>query len=191
MQSINASVIMGLKTIVFHPGYYSELTPNEAMNNCVRTINKINEQARLKGYKDYILGAETVGKKSQFGSLLEVIELCKEIKNLRPVVDFAHVHAREGGILRTEDDFAKVFELIEKELGKAYLKGLHCHFAEIEYTGNGEVRHLNIGTNWQPDFRKLAKVIKDNDYSLRIICESPLLDLDAVKMKTILEREYK
>jgi deoxyribonuclease-4 len=64
---------------------------------------------------------------------------------------------------------------------------LHCHFSGIQYTDKGERKHLPITGN-KPNFRWLAELLVEKNYKFTIICESPLLDKDALKMKQIVEK---
>jgi len=174
--------------IVFHTGYLMKLERGQALNNSIKTIKRVVSEAYDKGYKDFALGPEVVGKQSQIGTIPELIKICKEVKECRPVIDWGHLNAFSQGGLKTVDDFIKPLRLIEEELGKKYLKGLHCHFSEVEYGLKGEIKHHPLGSKWGPSFRLLAKVIKANGYDLTIICETPLLELDALKMKKTLKK---
>lgn len=69
-------------------------------------------------------------------------------------------------------------------LGTEAVRDMHCHFSRIEFTKNGERRHHILGEKrFGPEFAAFAKVI--DDFKLRpvVICETPLLDVDAVKMR--------
>jgi deoxyribonuclease-4 len=132
------------------------------------------------------LGAETVGKKSAFGGLDENIRLSQELEMVEPCIDFAHVLARGDVQIRKEDDYRRIFERLEKELGD-YVKRFHCHFSEIEFSEKGERNHLPLGTNNKPPFKPFMRVLAENGYSGTVICESPKLDIDALKMM----KEYK
>ncbi len=44
------------------------------------------------------LRVETMGKRSQFGSLDEVLTLCRDVDGLQPCLDFSHLYAREGRV---------------------------------------------------------------------------------------------
>jgi len=46
-------------------------------------------------------------------------------------------------------------------------------------------------TSYGPDFRPLAKLIAELDLNPVIISESPILDVDSIKMKNILIEEMK
>ena len=93
----------GAESVVFHCGYYSKDMMERDRDREERTFQNIK-----RGISDVVsilraerspvvLRPETMGKKSQFGSLDEVLRLCKEVDGLLPCVDFSHIHAREGG----------------------------------------------------------------------------------------------
>jgi deoxyribonuclease-4 len=171
----------GGRITVFHPGYYQKLSKEEAYKTAKKNLKAALEKIK-KEKIGVVLGAETVGKKSQYGGLDEVIRLSQELEYVEPVLDFAHIQARGDANLRGEDDYRKIFERLERELG-AYVKHFHSHFSEIEYTEKGERNHLPLGTKNVPPYRPLLRVLAENGYSGVIISESPKLDIDAQKMK--------
>lgn len=185
VQSLEAASWMGAAIVVIHPGYYQKLPKEKAYEKAKATLLEIWRKVSYLG-KDVFLGAETVGKKSQFGGFEEVLKLCKELDFVVPCIDFAHMHARGDVSIKTEEDYKKIFKRLEEELG-SYVKHFHVHFSEINYTEKGERNHLPIGTNNQPPYRPLMRVLAENEYSGTIICESPKLDMDAMKMKAYFE----
>jgi deoxyribonuclease-4 len=65
---------------------------------------------------------------------------------------------------------------------------MHCHFTKIEFTDRGERRHHTLDeTKYGPDFRAFAEVIAEFELRPVTICETPLLDIDAMKMRDILK----
>jgi deoxyribonuclease-4 len=187
MQTAQAAELLGAYIIVFHPGYYQGQKPEVALKNCISVLHEIIK--KMKEQKlSCILGAETTGKPSAFGSLHDNIQVAKAIKEVKPVIDFAHLHARTNGGIKTKEDYEKILSEIKKELGIDYLKQMHCHFTEVHFNEKGERWHLIIGEKWQPDFRQLAEVIKKHDYKFTVISESPLLDRDALKMQGIVKK---
>ncbi len=181
LDSAKITAAAGGHITVFHPGYYQKHTKQEAYRIAKKELEEA--EGKLKDKKIKVkLGAETVGKKSQFGGLDEVIRLSREIRAVVPVIDFAHLHARGDVMIRDIGDYGKIFRLLEKELG-SYVKDFHAHFSEIEYSEKGERNHLPLGTKNVPPFRPLLRLIKENGYGGTIICESPKLDLDALKMQ--------
>lgn len=182
-QSLAAAEAMGADIIVIHTGSAAKISRREAVELAKRTIS-----LALEKYPDteVAFGLETMGKRNQLGTLEEVIEICKTDRRLRPVVDFGHLNARNvGGLFVTEDDYRRVFELIERELGADYADSLHCHFSKIEYTSAGEKRHLTFeDSEFGPEFGPLAVALAKDGYSPRIICESAgTMAEDALSMK--------
>ncbi len=181
VQSAKAGEWMNSYRTVFHMGFYTKYSPEEAMKKCKDAISELLENIETLGIKNYTFAPETTGKKSQFGSIDELIEICRSFDNFAPTVDFAHMHARSGGIIKTKDDYAKIFDKIENELD---LKSLHCHFTKIEYTDAGEKKHhILADSNFGPPLTPLLELISENGFNVTLICETPYLDIDALEMK--------
>jgi deoxyribonuclease-4 len=178
--SARATFLAGGGITVFHPGYYQGRSPQEAYDAAKEVLQRIEESLKQEGIK-VRLGAETVGKKSAFGGLDENIRLSQELEMVEPCIDFAHVLARGDARLEGEDDYLRIFQRLEEELGD-YVKRFHCHFSEIEFTEKGERNHLPLGTNNKPPFKPFMKVLAENGYSGTVICETPKIDIDALKM---------
>jgi deoxyribonuclease-4 len=116
--------------------------------------------------------------------------LCEKVEQTQLVVDWSHLHARGLGRLRTIDDYRKIVERIENRLGTEAIKNLHCHFSKIEYSDKGERRHHTLEEpRYGPDFRLLAKVIIEFNMNPIVISESPVIDLDAIRMRDIFKEE--
>jgi len=187
-----ASQWMGSKIVVFHPGFYGRKPPREVFKECLEALKDVVERLRALGISDVRLGPETMGKPTQFGSLEEVLALCEQVEQTQPVIDWAHLHARDRGRFKTVDDFRVVVEEIERRLGTEAVKNMHCHFTKVEFTNKGEKCHHTMDeAGYGPDFEMLAKIIADFRLNPVIISESPVLDVDAIKMRDILRREMK
>jgi len=171
--------------VTFHPGYYGKLSHKEAYKRVKESLEWVIERLEAEQIRVEV-SPETTGKPSQFGTLEEVVNLSVELDYVVPTVDFAHLHAREGGIIKGKEDYERILSYIEDKIGNA-VKTLLIHFSEIEMTkkGYGEWRHHDIGSGYGPDFKPLAEIIYEWDLSPTIICETPLLDEDAVKLKRI------
>lgn len=184
IQSARAAEWMGAYRIVFHPGFYTKYTPVEAMKRCLKSIDSLNEQLESLGIHDYIFAPETTGKKSQLGNLDEIIEICQNNEKFAPTVDFAHLHARSVGGIKDQEDYSRIFTKLENELG---IKTLHSHYTHIEYTDKGEKRHHCLFEDYGPPLEPLLNEIIDRGWNVTVICETPLLDEDALLM----QRKYK
>jgi len=182
---------MQAQTVVFHPGFYGKKTPKEAFANCLEALKDVVKRLKSLGIGNVKLGPETMGKPTQLGSLEEILALCEKVEQTQPVIDWAHLHAREKGLFKTVEDFRRVVETIEKRLGTEAVKNMHCHFTKVEFTEKGEKCHHTLDeAEYGPDFALLAKVIAEFKLTPVIISESPVLDVDAIKMRDILRKEW-
>ncbi|MCD6510334.1 MAG: TIM barrel protein [Thermoprotei archaeon] len=190
LKSLLAASWMNARVVVFHPGYYSGFSPKEALTSCIDALRDVITKAQDMGIKGPLLGPETTGKLSQVGSLDEIISMCREVEGCIPVIDWAHIHAREKGSIRDKESYMRIIDIIERELGDL-VKNLHCHFTKVEFGDKGERRHRTLSeSGYGPPFEPLAEVIVEHGFNFTIISESPLLDKDAIRMKDILIRTY-
>ena len=189
-QSAAVSELLGAETMVVHCGSCAKISRETAMGFAKETLLMADEMLAENNFSA-ILGIETMGKVNQLGTLSEVIELCKISKRFAPVVDFGHLNARDRGVLRTVDDFKRIFDKIANELGAGYAENLHCHFSKIMYTEMGEKKHLTFDDDvYGPEFEPLAKAVVSLGVSPTIICESAGTQSDdALIMKKIYESE--
>jgi deoxyribonuclease-4 len=183
---------MNAYIVVLHSGFRGKKTKKEVLDNCLEALKEVVETMISLGIRNVKIGPETMGKSSQFGSLDEILALCEGTEQTQPVIDWAHLHARNRGSFKSVDDFRKVVEQIEKRLGTEAAKGMHCHFAKIEFTLKGERRHHTLDeTAYGPDFAMLAKIIAEFKLMPVIISESPVLDVDAIKMRDMVQKELR
>ena len=182
-QSLEAAHLLGAKTIVVHTGSAAKISRDDAMRLAADTLVKTLNTVDTYGVK---IGLETMGKINQLGTLEEVLELCRIDSSLVPVVDFGHLNARNlGEMLKTADDYLRIFDKIDRLLGADVAKNLHCHFSKIEWTGSGEKRHLTFEDQiYGPQFEPLVEVMAKNGLAPTIICESAgTQSEDALAMK--------
>jgi len=132
---------------------------------------------------------ETMGKVNQLGSLDEVLALCKVDRRILPCIDFGHLNARDGGIIKGKDDYLRIIDTIAETLKDDRFIYFHSHFSKIEYTQGGEKRHLTFEDKiWGPEFEPLMDVVYENNLSPVFICESAGTQTeDALAMKKYLE----
>ena len=187
-QSAEASKLLNADIMVVHCGSCAKISRETAMEYATETLENAAAMLEQGGYNT-LLGIETMGKVNQLGTLQEVLTLCKISKHFAPVVDFGHMNARDRGVLKTVDDFKRIFDEISTALGAEYAENLHCHFSKIMYTEMGEKKHLTFEDEvYGPEFSPLAKAIVDLGVSPTIICESAGTQSDdALTMKRIYE----
>ncbi|AYD40054.1 AP endonuclease [Clostridium fermenticellae] len=167
------------RSLVFHPGFYLKDSKEEAYSTIKSNLLKLPHDTI-----DYRL--ETTGKASQFGSLEELVSLCREIPSCKLCIDFSHIHARYNGSLKSYDDFAKILQYVKSNLGEDALKDMHIHMSGIRYSAKGERNHLPLK---ESDFNYIdcLRAFKDFDIKGCIICESPILEDDALLLKETYE----
>lgn len=185
MKAAQVGEWMGAYRIVFHPGYYSKNKPSDALAIAKKSVNTLIDKLEENGIKDYTFAPETTGKRSQLGNIDEIIDLCSNFDCFEPTIDFAHIHARERGYIQKKEDYNCVLSKLEESLD---IDRLHCHFTRIEYTGAGERKHHTFEEEeYGPELKWLLESFIENDWKATIICETPLLDKDALKMKELYE----
>jgi deoxyribonuclease-4 len=177
--------LAGGGVVVFHPAFYLSRPSEEVFKIVKSELERILGLLGKSKISNILLGPELTGKKSAFGDLEEIIMLAKEIPGVVPVVDFAHYHARHGGIIKGEKEYAMIFNAMEKELGKKAVTSFHSHFSEIRYSKAGELSHMPLFSNNEPPIKPLLKLCAENGYSGTIISETPFTSDDALKMKEI------
>jgi deoxyribonuclease-4 len=173
---------MGAQTVVFHPGFYGELSKEETMSRIIKNVRELRNTFVREGWMPR-LGMEVMGKRNVFGSLEEVVDVCNRVKGLMPVVDFAHIHARGNGILQNPEDFAAVFDRLQALNLEHYL----IHFTGIHYE-NGNARYRLPIKKGDLKFEPLCEVLLDRQLSATIISTSPILEHDAMYMNIVFDR---
>lgn len=173
---------LGASVVVTHMGLYGDVTPKTAQKHITEKMKTLTKWYR-KQKIEVPLGLELSGRQEIFGSLPEVIKLCKDLDGVMPVVNFAHYHSRESGLLKEPKDFNKLLDdAWEYSDGKLY-----SHFSGVEHEGGNEKRFTSIKKG-DLRFEPLAEAIVDRNQPITIISGSPLLEHDAMYMKVILER---
>lgn len=189
VESARAAKSVGARKIVVHSGSCSKMTRAEALYLASGTLKRAQEALDDNGLSEIIICPETMGKINQLGTLEEVIELCKIDDRFLPTVDFGHLNARTLGGIKSREDYAKMLDLIDNELGHERLSNMHIHFSKIEYTNGGEKKHLTFADKqFGPCFEPLMEEINARNLSPSIICESDGTQAeDAAEMKKYYE----
>ena len=178
---------MGAYVVVFHTGFYGLVEKSFALKNCITALKEVSVEMKSLGLK-VKLGPETMGRKFQVGTIYEILTICQEVEGTQLVIDWGHLHALHQGSLKKVEDFRAIAEKVEEKLGTEALRNMHCHFSKIEFSSQGEKRHHILDEErYGPDFHMLAEVIADFELHPTMICESPILDVDARKMRDMLK----
>ncbi|HSA96486.1 MAG TPA: TIM barrel protein [Acidobacteriota bacterium] len=186
LKTLRIGEACGARSAVFHAGFYGPDPPEkvyETIRSELRTVMSIVRSERLR----IAPRVETMGKRAQFGSLDEVLGLCRDVDGLQPCLDFSHLYAREGKV-NSYREFERVLMKVARKLGPRSLKDVHIHIAGIHYGDKGEIKHLNLE---ETDFRydEWLQALRDLGVEGLVICESPNLEGDAVMLKKLYQAQ--
>ena len=132
----------GAEVIVFHPGFLLGREREKAIADVVDQLGDL--RARLES-KDRLVpfGVEVMGRVRELGTLDDVLAIASQVDFVRPVLDFAHMHATSDGAYTDVDAFATALEATDDviEPGAPF----HIHFSDIAYANRNETKHLPYG----------------------------------------------
>jgi deoxyribonuclease-4 len=132
----------GAEVIVFHPGFLLGREREQAIADVVDQLGDL--RARLDA-KDRLVpfGIEVMGRVRELGTLDDVLAIASQVDFVRPVLDFAHMHATSDGAYTDVDAFASALEATDAviEPGAPF----HIHFSDIAYANRNETKHLPYG----------------------------------------------
>ncbi len=176
--------LAGATDIIFHPGSYFMNPPEEVLKIAIPRLQGCVDELRKAG-NPVTLRPETMGKSAMLGSFEDTLEMSKAIEGVEPCMDFAHLHARPGdGTMNTYEEWSALLKTYQKALGKKALKRLHIHLSGIEYGPKGEKNHLAIDKS-DLKLNLLFQALKEFSCAGRILCESPIMEEDALYMKKV------
>ena len=176
----------GAKSFCFHAGFYQRHDPAEANRRVREGLEIVTRRLRDMGVTVDVR-PELTGKPSQLGTLDEILGWCEAVEGVRPCVDFSHQYARHGGAYNRYEDFAAMLERIAQRLGKTALGRLHVHIAGILYGPKGERRHVPLRES-KFCYRELLRALRDAGVSGWVVCESPAMEEDALRLKRAFAR---
>ena len=125
--------IMDCRSLILHPNFYKMVPEDQAIK---LVVHKTTEIINASGLKSKI-GFEPTGKINEVGSLEDIIEIAKRTAKTEPIINFAHIHARGSGALRTEADFKEVINKVRASIGQQWLQNAYLMFSGVSYGPSG------------------------------------------------------
>jgi deoxyribonuclease IV len=132
----------GAEVVVFHPGYLLGRTREAALDSVCEQLGELRARLEKKD-RAVPFGIEVMGRVRELGSVEDVVEISRRCGWVRPVLDFAHMHATsDGGFIEVEP-FANALESADAvmEPGAPF----HIHFSDIQFANRNETKHLPYG----------------------------------------------
>jgi len=141
-RSAGIATACGAEVVVFHPGFLLGRGREDALDAVVEQLGTLRE--RLEG-KDRAVtfGVEVMGRVRDLGSLDDVVEISRRTTWVRPVLDFAHMHATSDGAFHAADSFTEALRAVDEVLDSE--APFHIHFSDIAFANRNETKHLPYG----------------------------------------------
>ena len=176
--------LAGATDIIFHPGSLFARPSAEVLAVVLPRLRGCVDELRAAG-NPVTLRPEISGKAAMLGSLAEVVAMAREIPGVVPCIDFAHLHARLGdGTMNSYEEWMDMLGGYRRSLGKDALRCMHIHLSGIDYGPKGEKNHL-VMEEADLKFKDLMRALHDCGVSGRLLCESPVMEADALKFKDL------
>src|SRR5919109_5219972 len=140
--SAGIAVACGAELVVFHPGFLLGREREAALEAVAEQLGEFRERLEGKG-RAVPFGVEIMGRVRELGTAEDVFWLAARLDWVRPVLDFAHLHAVTDGGFVDADSFSGILEAADAVLepGAPY----HVHFSDIAYANRNETKHLAYG----------------------------------------------
>jgi deoxyribonuclease IV len=136
------AVACGAELVVVHPGYLLGRTREAALESVAKDLSDLRERLEAKE-RGVAFGVEIMGRVRELGTPEDVFWLAARLDWVRPVLDFAHLHAVTDGAFVEESAFADVLEVADGILEPE--APFHVHFSDIAYANRNETKHLPYG----------------------------------------------
>ena len=140
--SAGIAVASGAEVVVFHPGFLLGRTREDAIDSVVEQLGELRERLEKKG-RGVPFGIEVMGRVRDLGSLDDVVEIASRVSWVRPVLDFAHMHATSDGAYTAAELFVQALERADGVLEPG--APFHVHFSDIQFANRNETKHLPYG----------------------------------------------
>jgi deoxyribonuclease-4 len=137
--SAGVAAACGAELVVFHPGFLLGREREAALESVAEQLAELRERLEGKG-RGVPFGVEVMGRVRELGSLDDVLWLAERLDWVRPVLDFAHLHAVTDGGFTDVDPFADALARADSVLEPG--APFHVHFSDIAFANRNETKHL-------------------------------------------------
>jgi deoxyribonuclease IV len=167
--SAGIALAAGAELVVFHPGFLLGREREQALDDVVEQAGELRERLEKKG-RGVPFGVEVMGRVRELGTIDDVLAIAERVPWIRPVLDFAHMHATSDGAFTEVELFASVLERADAvmEPGAPF----HVHFSDIAYANRNETKHVAYGEGTLRA-EPLAEALSAIDRPATVISESP------------------
>jgi deoxyribonuclease-4 len=174
----------GAELVVFHPGFLLGREREAAIGAVVEQLAELRERLEKKD-RAVPFGVEIMGRVNELGTADDIFSISRQLGWVRPVLDFAHLHATSDGAFTDRDRFAEVLEGADELLEPD--APFHVHFSDVAYANRNETKHLPYGEGTLRA-EPLAEALTRFDRPATVITESPDEDSHQAIREILLER---
>src|SRR3989440_1088405 len=125
----------GAELVVFHPGFLLGRTREEAIASVCEQLGELRERLAAKD-RAVPFGIEVMGRVRELGSLDDVVEIARRVDWVRPVVDFAHMHATSDGAFTSVEPFVDALARADAVIEPS--APFHIPFSDIQFANRNE-----------------------------------------------------
>jgi deoxyribonuclease-4 len=159
----------GAAPIVIHPGFLLGRSRKDALAAVVAQLTDLRQRLAAKE-RAVPFGVEVMGRVQELGSLDDVVEIARHVDWVRPVIDFAHMHATSDGAFTKVEPFATALTAADAVLAPGV--PFHIHFSDVSFANRNEKAHLPYGEG-TIRAEPLAEALARFDRAATVISESP------------------
>jgi deoxyribonuclease-4 len=132
--------VMDARTFVVQPTFFPRMPQNQAITLVVHKMNEITNSMRMK----FKIGIETTGRMNQVGTVEDVLDIIQRTNGTEPVLNWAHIHARGTGALRSQEDFRRIIEKAKRAAGQGWVDNAFMMFSGVRYGPSGETGRVSM-----------------------------------------------
>ena len=167
--SAGVAKAVGAELVVFHPGFLLGRTREEAIESVIQQLGELRERLERKE-RAVPFGIEIMGRVRELGTAEDVFTISARCSWVRPVLDFAHLHAVSDGAFTDVETFHAVLAAADAILPRG--APFHVHFSDIAFANRNETKHLPYGEGTLRA-EPLGKALRKFRRPATVITESP------------------
>ncbi|MFL5946608.1 MAG: TIM barrel protein [Gaiellaceae bacterium] len=173
-QSAGIAKAAGAEVVVFHPGFLLGRGREAAIDSVVEQLGELRERLEKKD-RAVPFGVEIMGRVRELGTAEDVFAISSRCGWVRPVIDFAHLHAVTDGAFTETKRFVEILTGADAVLEPG--APFHIHFSDIAFANRNETKHLPYGEGTLRA-APLGEALAQFDRPATVITESPDLASD-------------
>jgi deoxyribonuclease IV len=160
--------------VVFHPGFLLGRERAAAIDSVVEQLGELRARLEKKD-RAVPFGVEIMGRVRELGTADDVFAISKRAGWVRPVLDFAHLHAVTDGAFTETKRFVEILAGADAVLPPG--APFHIHFSDIAFANRNETKHLPYGEGTLRA-APLGEALAQFERAATVITESPDLESD-------------